>query len=97
MAAEEKNLENKIKRWLKDHGCYYIKYWAGAIYTKSGVPDIIACVNGYFVAIEVKSNRGKVSKLQEYTLRTIRRSKGYSVVVFPKNWIYIQKQLEELL
>ena len=35
----------------------------------NGVPDILACSpNGQFVAIEVKTPRGSLSKLQEYWL-----------------------------
>ena len=41
--AAEKNFENKIKGFLKDHGCWFLKYWGGAAYTKSGIPDILAC------------------------------------------------------
>lgn len=57
--AAEKNFENKIKGFLKDHGCWFLKYWGGAAYTKSGIPDILACCNGKFLGIEVK-----VSQLQ---------------------------------
>lgn len=52
--AAEKNFENKIKGFLKDHGCWFLKYWGGAAYTKSGIPDILACCEGFFLGIEVK-------------------------------------------
>ena len=67
--AAEKNFENKIKGFLKDHGCWFLKYWGGAAYTKSGIPDILACCNGKFLGIEVKAKNGKPSELQLYNLK----------------------------
>lgn len=84
--AQEKIFENKIKKFLKENGCYLIKYWGGGQFTKSGVPDIIACVNGYFVAIEVKAPTGKPSALQLYNLDQIKKSGGISILLYPKQW-----------
>jgi hypothetical protein len=53
---------------------------------KSGVPDILACVGGLFVAIELKTETGEVSKLQEYNLDGIVRCGGYSLVVTPETY-----------
>jgi len=50
---------------------------------KRGTPDILACVNGRFVAIEVKA-KGKlstVSKLQQYQIDTINSSGGFAIAV----------------
>ena len=47
--ASEKSFENKIKRYLKDKGCYRVKYH-GNYFSENGTPDILACVNGYFLA-----------------------------------------------
>lgn len=95
--ASEKQFENKIKKFLKDHGCWFIKYWGGGQFTKSGVPDIIACVNGYFVAIEVKAPTGKPSALQEYNVREIEKSGGVAVILYPKQWDDFKKLITTLL
>ena len=42
-----------------------------------GVSDIIACVNGHFVAIEVKTKKGKLSRHQLDFADKIINSKGY--------------------
>lgn len=52
----------------------------------SGTPDILMCINGKFVAMELKSEEGKASPLQERNLNVIRRSGGSAFVVSPKNW-----------
>lgn len=94
--AAEKRFETKIKKWLDDHGCYYVKFFANA-YTKVGVPDILASVNGYFVGIEVKAQNGKPSELQFYNLRKIRESGGFAYIVYPSGWEELKKILEGFL
>lgn len=83
--AQEKNFENKIKRYLKDHDCWYVKYFANRM-TKSGVPDILACVNGYFIAIEVKASNGHPSDLQIWNRDQIRKSGGIAIILYPEQW-----------
>ena len=92
----EKPFENKIKKYLDDIGAWYIKYWAGAQFTKSGIPDILACVNGSFVAIEVKGDGGKPSPLQEYHIEKINNCGGYAVIVYPDDWEQLKEDLDEL-
>lgn len=95
--AAEKVFENKIKKYLKDHGAYFLKYWAGAQFTKLGVPDILACVNGYFVGIEVKAQNGKPSELQLYNIRQIRKAGGFAYVVYPSGWERFKQIIDDLL
>ena len=84
--AAEKNFENKIKAFLKEQGAWFIKYWAGSKFTKDGVPDILACVGGHFVAIEVKAQNGRPSELQKYNVREINDAGGYAIILYPQDW-----------
>ena len=81
----EKRFETKIKEFLDAEGAYYVKYFANRN-TKSGVPDILACVNGYFVAIEVKAEDGTVKPLQEHHLTEIRIAGGFSFALYPSGF-----------
>ena len=81
--AQEKTFENKIKKFLEAEGAWFIKYWAGSQFTKAGVPDILACVNGYFVGIEVKAQQGRPSELQLYNIEKIRNAGGFALVLYP--------------
>ena len=56
---KEKAVENKIKKWLKDRNYWFFKVH-GSIFQPSGIPDILACINGKFVAIEVKRSEGGI-------------------------------------
>ena len=94
--AEEKNFENKVKRWLKSKGIYHFKYFANA-FTPVGIPDLIACVNGRFVGIELKKQKGKTTPLQDYNLEQIKKSGGIAIVLRPSDFEKFKKNIEDLL
>lgn len=83
--AQEKMFENKVKKFLEVNGAWYVKFFANS-YTKSGIPDILACVNGYFVGIEVKAQNGKPSELQLYNIQKIRDAGGFAIVLYPSGF-----------
>ena len=84
--AEEKNFENRVKKFLKDQGCWFIKYWGGAAYTKSGIPDLLVCCNGNFLGVELKGPKGEPSDLQLCKLREIEKAGGYAILLFPDDF-----------
>lgn len=91
--AREKLFENKIKQYLDKKGAYYFKFFANA-YTKAGIPDIIVCLNGKFIGIEVKREEGKPSELQEYNLKKINDCGGYGILIYPSGFEKFKKELE---
>lgn len=92
----EKIFETKIKEFLSEHNIWHVKYFANRN-TKSGIPDILACVNGYFVAIEVKAQGGTVKELQKYHLGKIRESGGFGYVVYPSGFEELKRVILDLL
>lgn len=46
----------------------------------------MACVNGYFVGIEVKAQNGKPSELQLYNVRKIREAGGFAMILYPSGF-----------
>lgn len=94
--AQEKTFENKIKKYLKANDCWYVKYFANRM-TKSGIPDILACVNGFFVAIEVKASNGKPSELQIYNREEIRNSGGISLILYPEQFEDFKLLIDDLI
>lgn len=81
--AEEKQFEKRVKKFIEDCGGYFIKYWGGGDFTKSGVPDLLCCINGAFYGIELKARNGKPKPLQIYNLRRIHEAKGFAVLLYP--------------
>lgn len=95
--AAEKNFENKVKKFLKEKGCWILKYWGGAAFTKSGIPDLLVCCNGRFVGIELKAPKGKPAPLQIVNLRDIDRADGYAVLLYPDQWELFQNFIKCIL
>lgn len=84
-STPEKKVKDKIVRILKEEGVYYF-FPATHGYGRSGVPDIVCCVNGTFVGIECKAGRGKPTALQVAELEAIRRANGVAILVNEENW-----------
>ena len=92
----ERDIVAAILRLLKKMPCCFAWKEHGGIYGTAGVPDIIACVNGRFVAFEVKTETGKLTKLQEITIDKIRNAKGQAFKVTSATEVAaILKQLED--
>lgn len=110
--AEEKQFENKLKRWLESEGIYplgtdasemkvppcgyYEKRWGGSQYTKSGLPDMHIVVNGVSVEIELKAPNGRPSELQKQKLSQIADAGCIGFVAKPKDFEAIKELIEFL-
>lgn len=95
--AQEKNFENKVKKFLKDNGCWFVKYWGGGQFTKAGIPDILCCCNGIFVGIEVKADNGRPSELQLMNLKKIDEAGGYAVLLYPEDFGTFKELVEMIV
>ena len=93
---KEKQFENKVKRYLKSKGIYYFKYFGNA-YSTPGILDLTLCVKGRFIAVELKTETGKTSVLQDYNINEIRRCGGIAIVLKPSGFEKFKKMIEELL
>lgn len=94
--AQEKRFENRIKKLLDESGAYHVKYF-GCGFTQAGVPDLLACIQGRFVGIEVKADNGRPSPLQIHNLKQIQASGGIGVLVYPKDYEALKRLIQTLL
>ena len=78
MAKEhkEQNIQTAIMNYIKSVGGLPIKQNQIGIYGQAGVPDIIACIKGRFVAIEVKRPGQKPKPIQVAFLDAINKKGG---------------------
>ena len=77
----EKDIVSNIRKYLKTvPGCFFWKEHGG-MYGTAGIPDIILCFNGRFIALEVKNETGKPTDLQKNTIKKIRAAGGTAEVV----------------
>ncbi len=63
----------------------------------SGTPDILLCMRGKFVALELKKDEHtEPEELQKFKLSEIKKHGGIALVVHPKNWQIIKQKLQQL-
>ena len=85
----------KVKAVLESEGVYFFMPPANG-FGRSGIPDIVACVNGLFLAIECKAGGNKPTALQIREIETIRRNNGVAVVVDETNWDMVRELVRKL-
>lgn len=75
MIKPEKKLQDKAIRHLRERGIYYLNLYGDGMSGK-GKPDIIACINGRFVAFELKVGANDMQDDQKIHKVRIERSNG---------------------
>lgn len=105
----EKVFEKKVREWLHsqhispsgapitpDQKGWYFKVWGGG-YQVAGIPDLIMCVNGKFVAVELKSDKGKATPLQIHNIKSINQSNGLAIVARPSDFELLKICIEGVI
>ena len=90
----ESELQKKCIEYLKQNDIYYInKYGDGR--SAKGCPDLICCIQGKFVAFELKVGKGKLKPDQRIHKKRIERNKGYHYT--PYTLMEFQNKIRDLL
>lgn len=90
----ESRFKHKVRRDLVTlKNTWFVKIQQQTI---RGTPDFLLCVNGVFVALELKVGRGKADPLQEFNLAQIIKARGISIVATPEIWDGVFKQLIDI-
>lgn len=87
MGKPEKKLQDQCIKYLKDNGIYYINKFGDGRSAK-GAPDLIICLNGNFVACELKVGSNDLQEDQKIHKLRIERSGGFH---------YTPRTLEEFI
>lgn len=77
---KESQLQSKFIQAIEANGGYVVKVIAAS---KSGVPDLLCCIRGRFVGIELKAP-GKLNELkplQKYNIELIKKSGGVALAL----------------
>lgn len=78
--AQEATLTDKVKKWLSDQKDIF--YWKASDRYQKGVSDIIACVGGIFVGIELKAEDGSPSAHQKLFIRQVENAGGIGGICY---------------
>jgi Holliday junction resolvase len=95
MATPEFKVKASVVKLLHKYNAYYF-FPATHGYGRSGVPDIVACVKGKFVAIECKAGKNTTTALQDREINKIRTAEGHAMVVNEENLELLEWVLKEL-
>lgn len=90
--TSEKKVKNAVAKILDKYNVYYFFPPANG-YGRQGIPDIICCIHGHFLAIECKAGKGTTTVLQDREIEKIRQHAGTVMVVNEHN----QEELINLL
>lgn len=93
MATPEAKVKDEVVKILKKNGVYYFFPATGG-YGRSGIPDIISCYMGIFIAIECKANGNKPTALQLRELAAIDMAGGIALVIDENSLCVVEKGLE---
>jgi len=77
----ESDIQSKIIKYLESQGAYATKV---VVATKNGVPDIICCYQGRYIAFEIKRDSQKVDRageLQKWNIQQIKKAGGVGFIV----------------
>jgi Holliday junction resolvase len=83
-ATPEKKVKDAVVKVLRQRGVYHFFPVTGG-FGRSGLPDIIACYKGNFVAIECKAGKNTTTALQNAEIAKINDAGGVAIVVSEKN------------
>ena len=88
----EQQIQSKMIKYIVSRGGYVVN----GNYSRAGIPDLICCYNGRFVAIEVKKPETKknLSKLQSYNINLINELGGVATMCY--NIDMVEKLLDSL-
>ena len=108
----ETQFKNEVQKWLISKGIYqagtpkqkmilpikgwFVKIWGGGM-QKEGIPDILMCVNGTFISLELKSATGRPSELQKKNTAMINGSGGLGIILWPDGFEDFKQIIEEVL
>ena len=91
----EAKVKAAVGRLLKKYDIYHFSPNTHG-YGRSGVPDIICCLNGgKFLAIECKAGKNMPTALQEREIREIQARKGIAVVIREDNLPLLELLIKE--
>ena len=80
----EAKVKKKVKELLDQMGVYHFSPMQNGM-GRAGIPDIIGCLDGHFIAIECKAGKGTTTALQERELTRIQNAGGLALVVNEEN------------
>ena len=91
----ETRVKRKVSDILRKYEAYFF-FPASNGFGRAGIPDIIACYRGQFIAIECKAGKNTTTALQRRELSAIESAGGYQLVINETNIEQVDAVLQQL-
>lgn len=88
MSNKEADVQIWVRKYIEkafEENVYAFKVPQGQYTSRRGIPDLVFSIHGKFVAIEVKTKSGSLTKLQQFELDKINNVGGQGYVVYGKD------------
>ena len=92
----EKKVKKLVTDYLKSANLFWF-YPVASGYAANGIPDIICCIRGKFVAIECKAGKNTTTAIQDKKIREIQSAGGMAMVINEDNLDHMRMVIDELI
>lgn len=92
----EGKVKKKVLAIANEYECWHCTpaTWG---YGRSGVPDILICVEGRLLTVECKAGSNKPTRLQLIEANAIMRAGGVALVINEDNIEDVRKEIEHII
>ena len=80
----ERKVKDKVTALLQQYGAYFFSPPSNG-FGRAGIPDIIGCLHGRYIAIECKAGKNKPTALQLRELELTHRAGGVALIIHENN------------
>ena len=91
----EARVKAKCRKALTEAGAFHFMPVSNGM-GRMGIPDLICCLQGRFIAVEAKAGRGKPTLLQLKALREIDEAGGVALVINEANIDVLEECLRDV-
>ena len=91
----ERKVKDKVTARLKQYGAYFFSPPSNG-FGRAGIPDIIGCLHGRYIAIECKAGNNKPTQLQLRELELIHRAGGVALIIHENNISFLALALQSI-
>ena len=90
----EAKVKTAVRKLLDSLNIYHFMPPANG-FGRAGIPDIVGCMDGHFIAIECKAGKGTTTALQDRELNAILNAGGTTYIARENNIAELKQLLKE--
>ena len=92
-STPESKVKKQVRALLESYDVYNFMPPANG-FGRAGIPDIVGCFRGQFIAVECKAGNNTTTALQDRELQRIKEAGGYALVINENNINELKELME---